>query len=348
VKAVALVVASCAAPAPHTARDFAQQLAGASATADAAAVRALLLDTVADGGLWFDDATCAQTFGAPRALAATEVDAFAACLAKLGLRVSARIDALPDVAVLEYAPGFELEARFVDDASGPRISWIGYSSRLADDTLPTVAAAALEPLRVAGDRDGPLDPARVGPSPVRHAWLKVCVDDTGTVAAVDVRETTSPRIANMVASAAVAWRFKPFVVGGKPTPVCALFYATYPPQVGVRASERLPLPMTMTSGRPVVPPTELEQIAGERVIVPDPGTRAGARKAAMRFLVGTFKFCVDASGHVDEVAVMRSSRSLAYDQRVVRTLKTWAFRPFVIDGAPAPVCSAITFAYRLG
>src|SRR5262245_7989471 len=104
----------------------------ATLVGDASKLRPLLRGSVVNGGLRFDDATCAQAFGVPGEIAEAQFDAFAGCLASLKLEPSAREDSLGDVIVMQHAPGFELQARIVND-DGPRLSWIGFASRFAGD-----------------------------------------------------------------------------------------------------------------------------------------------------------------------------------------------------------------------
>ena len=58
-------------------------------------------------------------------------------------------------------------------------------------------------------------------------------------------------------------------------------------------------------------------------------------------LTGTFSFCIDESGHVVEVGVHESTTDRRYDWKVVNTMRSWVFRPFVKDGRALRVCSRV-------
>ena len=130
-----------------------------TASTDAGKMTALLGKAVVNGGLWFEDASCASQFSEGEVPPALRAE-FARCLVGLQLKPSTRTDALGDVEVLTYGPGFELEARVQQNLRGPAaLTWIGYASKRTKDALPSISGAALEGLRVAGDRNGPIDPA---------------------------------------------------------------------------------------------------------------------------------------------------------------------------------------------
>src|SRR5262245_15951688 len=94
------------------------KFAQATFVVDAYKLRQLLSGAVVNVGLRFGVATGAQAFGVPAEMAEVQFDAFAGCLASLKLEPSAREDSLGDVIVMQHAPGFELQARIVND-DGP-------------------------------------------------------------------------------------------------------------------------------------------------------------------------------------------------------------------------------------
>ena len=143
-----------------------------------------------NGGLWFASAACTSEFGQPGEIPQPRVHAFARCLAELKLQPSHRENALGDVVVMTYEPGFEIEARVVSESDGPRLSWIGFASRRnAADNDPTITNAAFESLRTEGDRNGPIEPALAATLELDEfspaiTWLKICLDETGAVRSV--------------------------------------------------------------------------------------------------------------------------------------------------------------------
>jgi hypothetical protein len=64
-------------------------------------------------------------------------------------------------------------------------------------------------------------------------------------------------------------------------------------------------------------------------------------------VVGSFKLCIDDTGAVKEVTMLRSTRLPRYDDMIQRRIKqTWRYSPFLQNGVAKPVCTAITFIYQ--
>jgi TPR repeat protein len=96
-----------------------------------------------------------------------------------------------------------------------------------------------------------------------------------------------------------------------------------------------------------VTPTALEthRIAGKKLIVPDDQTKDEIYRAHKRRLVGSFKLCITTEGQVASAVMLKSTGFSSYDQKIMRELYTWRYRPFLIDGRPESVCTAVTFIY---
>lgn len=316
--------------------------------------------SITNGGLWFDDATCAAKFGQAGDVASADLPAFRKCLGALDLRPSKRGDAIDDVRVYSYAPGFEIEARIVNEFDGPRLAWIGFASRGDASEPPTVTAEVLESLRTAGDKNGPLDPGIAAqlvldPTPRSHseyAWLKVCLSETGGISSVVAYEGTSGT-ANTLFTHAVAqnWKFRPFTIVGQPVPVCAMVRPEYPAGGGP-ALETLPFPPPRSENgkRPIVltPGVRLlegKRIRGNKSIAPDADTKAVISSRGRARVVGAFRFCVSEAGDVYAVMPMKSTGYASYDRDLVAAIQQWKYRPYMVDGTPVPVCTNVVFIY---
>lgn len=86
------------------------------------------------------------------------------------------------------------------------------------------------------------------------------------------------------------------------------------------------------SGRPAVEPTRAER---ERLWRP-----------GRRYIAITAKFCVDATGRVIKVRLLRATGDPNYDDRVAREISCWTFHPLLIDGTPTAACTAHTTLVR--
>ncbi len=334
----------------------------AAAAADPEQLEAMLQGSVVNGGLWFENAECATQFGTPGEVRPDQFSAFARCLATLRLEPSARKDALGDVVVMQYAPGFEIEARVVRELSGPRLAWIGFESqRDAADRAPTITVAHLESLRVAGDPHGPLDPAVASTleldatptSQAAYSWIKLCLDDTGSVNAAHVHETTSVEASRAFVEAVQTWRFRPFTMQGQPLPVCAMVRLAYPPD-RAPPTETLPLPPPPSRSKtePIVfaagaKKVEGRRIAGNRLIVPDRATQRSIRDAKLTRVIGSFRVCIDETGQVESVLPLQSTGFARYDRALVAAMYEWRYSPYQVDDQPVPVCTGVTFIFTL-
>jgi protein TonB len=77
------------------------------------------------------------------------------------------------------------------------------------------------------------------------------------------------------------------------------------------------------------------RIAGQEPRVP-PALRGGRGETRVEALL-----CVAPDGRVSEAHVMGDGRSLA--EAVDTAVRTWRYRPFVVQGRPRPVCFSVPF-----
>jgi len=72
-------------------------------------------------------------------------------------------------------------------------------------------------------------------------------------------------------------------------------------------------------------------LSGDKGVMPIPLRKPGA---VYRLLV---KVCVSTAGSVEKLTIMKGSDPLA-DAEALRVLKTYRFRPFLVNGTAAPFC----------
>jgi hypothetical protein len=93
---------------------------------------------------------------------------------------------------------------------------------------------------------------------------------------------------------------------------------------------------------PVAPRMAIDKLhrrTGERNIPPSAAVQSAGQPAA-----AIVRVCMDAGGKVELTKLVKSSNVPAYDDELQATIKaTWTFDPVEIDGAPAPVCTQVTF-----
>ena len=341
---VLVLVAACGSGTPHTTAPGADE----TAPPDPAKLVRTMRDSAGNGGLWFDDPGCAKQFGVAGEVEGERLSAFASCLEGLRLELSPRKSMLPDVVVLRYPPGFEVEARVVRDDGALRLTWIGFASRRAGDLdVPTITHDALESLRLAGRRDGPIDPAVTG-----SAWVKLCIDGAGAIAKTMPFETTSLEMTKAALAAIASWKFRPFVTRGQPLPACALVRISSPVDDRVETLA-LPPPKARSGHEAVVfavsaRAVEKRLVTGTTDISPDDITKHEIHEARDTLVTGQFRICVDEQGAVEQVMPLKLTRYPAYDKTLTTAMHDWRFQPLLVDGHAVPFCMYIQVLYSQG
>ena len=336
---------------------FTQGVLDAIARQDATVFAKRLLGRVQVTGLWFADRECARQFAGDFPLTADRQPAFLRCLATLDAHL-APPGKEADTAVLAYEPGLAIHLG-IRGGVVEQI-WTG-APRIDDANAAPIDPELLASHLVSGTfdvRPAPAAGAAGRSPPVLLVDLNVCVNPSGRVDRAWIEQNTpwSEGYARTVQSAAAAWKFTPFVARGKPVRVCATVSFSDPPDIEQRQRRRLsamrPPGHAGIGGPPLnVPPTSLDalRIAGDKAIVPDDPTKTAISvKAGPQVvrLIGSFKLCVSSSGRIQSVTRLKTTGVPAYDQKLMRTMRSsWRYRPFMVDGVAAPVCTAVTFIY---
>ena len=91
---------------------------------------------------------------------------------------------------------------------------------------------------------------------------------------------------------------------------------------------------------------EGSRIAGEKNITPDDVTKTEIQRSGKDRLIGSFKLCITVGGEISNVNMLKSTGFPAYDQKIQGKIRgEWRYRPFMVNGKAAPVCTAVTFIY---
>jgi hypothetical protein len=336
---------------PPWAEPVGESRPGAPPAADEAGFRAMLQGEVTSGGLFFPDEACQAQFGKAGPVPPDAFDAFARCVATLHLRPTGRTHWIDDGSIVTDDAGFEIEAHVV----GGKLDYIGFAGRAPGmPDLPTITPETFESLRASGDRNASLtdDEAKK----LMRSWdnsltqhLRLCLSPAGTITRV-VPGGNQPWPAIFAAFRAVtrAWTFKPFVVAGRPIAACAIIQLAYP--ATTPKPNRLPAPPERSkAGNTVyfIPPTDLEgyRLTGDRLIVPDDEDKVRVSMSREHRLIGSFKLCIDETGHYERGILLKSTGLPGYDAKIARELMRWSYKPFLVDGASVPFCTAVTFIY---
>jgi protein TonB len=91
---------------------------------------------------------------------------------------------------------------------------------------------------------------------------------------------------------------------------------------------------------------DANRISGEKNIVPDDVTKTEIGRSGKDKIVGSYKLCITAEGNINSVVQLKSTGFPSYDQKIQGTIRgEWRYRPFMVNGKAAPVCTAVTFIY---
>jgi len=354
-----------------------RELVTAVTKRDVAAIAARVSWPLRVRGLWFDTERCQKFGGTPGPeVGKDQLPELIACLAELGVRP-------PDAPVrfphFVYGPGipvtFSLHA--------PPASWQlrglwgssvpGGGSGVLVEPNAFVTHVAKFSREIVPDRAIKQE-IDADPDAIAAAKVFVCVDAKGVIDELLVTDDSrkpNPTYIDLVKQTIRRWKItKPFAAHATAVRACTMMILGYPvsrfgfpleipppppppppssPQSG--PPDRV-LPPAPTSGSPGAPsnvaPTLLEghRIAGEKNIVPDDATKTAIAKAGATRVVASFKLCVDKTGTVSSLAMLKSSGFDAYDQDLQREMSRWRYSPYEVNGQPANVCTAVTFIYR--
>ena len=109
-------------------------------------------------------------------------------------------------------------------------------------------------------------------------------------------------------------------------------------------------PPRLPNRSPQIVPAKLfdgTRVSGDSQIRPPDEVRVALHAEGKTQLVTTVKMCLDRRGRVSRLWLIKSSEYDAYDQRILEAMRSWIYRPYLVNGEPIPVCTAITFLYRV-
>ncbi len=96
----------------------------------------------------------------------------------------------------------------------------------------------------------------------------------------------------------------------------------------------------------IVQQTAIEggRVSGEKDIHP-PSSVATAISRSGKKAVGVVKMCLNASGNVKSLNMLRSTGHAAYDAKLKSKMRLWKYSPYRVNGKAVPVCTSVTFVY---
>ena len=155
-----------------------------------------------------------------------------------------------------------------------------------------------------------------------------------------------------VMAAAATWKFKPFQVHGSAVRACAVDLIAYPPDRRTEVLHRPaappapPPPPPPPPATPDVPASLLVRTDGTGPIEPDPVTWDQIIVFRRDRGIGWFRMCITETGVVAGVVMLQSTGFRSYDAKLMEGIRKWRYRPYLVDGQPALVCTTIDAGFR--
>jgi serine/threonine-protein kinase len=162
-----------------------------------------------------------------------------------------------------------------------------------------------------------------------------------------ISESSSPAVVTKSEVPAAPPAPAPTAAAPLPTPAAIPVPVAPPPTTA-------PLPAPPPSPAPPVPPQtvaptvlDANRIGGDRDILPDSNTQVELARSGVDTIAGSFKICLTTEGAINTVSVLKGTGFSAYDTKIQDTIRrTWRYRPFMVNGKPAQVCTAVRFVYQ--
>jgi TonB family protein len=93
---------------------------------------------------------------------------------------------------------------------------------------------------------------------------------------------------------------------------------------------------------------EGSRIAGDPQIPPPPSVHAAMVDRHQAQVKGTVKMCLDRDGAVQSLRVLESTGHPLYDELLTSRMRSWRYQPYKLaSGVAVPVCTSVTFIYRI-
>jgi len=304
------------------------------------AVAALAKPRLRIDGITFASDACTSRFGFAPELTKEDLPALLVCLKPLHL-VAAGDTLIAD-------PGFVVWPFFED---GKLIGMSGSRYIREDYAAPNLVATA----NIAPDPD---TRAAVASSkvPILAVDIEVCLGadgrvETARVERFNVREASA--WADQIIAATNDAPYKPFVLDGTKIRACARQVHVYPAARREAVIAELERRNNAVRMAPALPETvashmlEGHRIAGEKVIRPDDDTKGKMIASGKDKIIGSIKLCIDTSGTVNRLSILRTTGFEPYDTKLIREMRKWKYTPYLVNGTAAPVCIAVTFIYEI-
>jgi len=225
----------------------------------------------------------------------------------------------------------------------------------AGEPAPDPATAAVAAPGAAAPGTAPTAPVPRGPVPTPVTLEAAAIDFGLTMIEDHIAPCLAGHRQHLTALVVVRADGKVDKVDVKPEGVAASCLATAIGRAQFEPTERGDKFQRTFDGDPkavvdhTIAPGALEalRIKGNKNILPDVFVKRLLENSGEPRVVTAVKLCVDTTGKVSRVTVLKASGYPAYDEKITTEIKAWEFKPLVVDGRPAAACTAVKFIYQM-
>ncbi|MBT8493938.1 MAG: energy transducer TonB [Deltaproteobacteria bacterium] len=89
------------------------------------------------------------------------------------------------------------------------------------------------------------------------------------------------------------------------------------------------------------------RIAGESNIQPPSKATVAMERSGKSRVVATAKMCLTEGGRVKSVSLIKRSGYPTWDRKIRAKMKSWKYKPYRVNGKAIPVCTSVTFIYKI-
>ena len=171
--------------------------------------------------------------------------------------------------------------------------------------------------------------------------VRLVINKQGKTLGVIPYSDVDPRISKPVVEAVRKWRFKPYLLNGKPVEVETTLSVPF----NFGAQTKVPSPIQSASPAPVKRLQISRDVAHDSIIkTVAPQYPAEAKK---KHLTGDviLRFIIDKEGNVEDLAVVDGNPVLA--QAALEAVQQWRYKPFLLNGEPVEADTTAKIIFRM-
>ena len=89
------------------------------------------------------------------------------------------------------------------------------------------------------------------------------------------------------------------------------------------------------------------RISGETQIRPSSSTQNRISRDGETQVVGSVLLCIATDGSIASASTVKSTKYADYDQELLAGVRSWRYRPYIVNGVAVKACSQVSFVYSI-